>query len=96
MVVKTENSIRTNTALAHYCATKLLVFVEHISSEPKTRNSINLQGWPKKIAPLTKCHNFFLHRDNNLKFLPFFYNDILRSCLKFYDEILRSNKMTAI
>ena len=39
---------------------------------------------------------FFLHRDNNLKFSPFFYHDILRSCLKLYNEIPRSNKMTAI
>ena len=33
---------------------------------------------------------------DNLKFLPFFYNDILLSGLKFYNEIPRSNKMTAI
>ena len=33
---------------------------------------------------------------NNLKFLPFFHNDILRSCLKFCNEIPRSYKMTSI
>ena len=50
----------------------------------------------KKLHPWTQCHNFFLHEENNLKFLPFFYNEILRSCLKFYIEIPRSYKMTFI
>ena len=51
-------------------------------------------GLAKKIAQ--SAITFFLHRDNNFKFLPFFYNDILRSCLKFYNEIPRSYKMTSI
>ena len=50
----------------------------------------------QKNCTLTQSAIPFFHRDNNLKFLPFSYNDILRSCLKFYDEIPRGNKMTAI
>ena len=53
-------------------------------------------GLAKKYCTLRQSAITFLHRDNNLKFLPFFYNDILRNCLKFYNEIPRSNKMTAI
>ena len=56
---------------------------------------MHTQGWPKEIVHL-EVPKLFLHRDNNLKFLPFFYNDILRSCLKFYNEIPKSNIMTAI
>ena len=33
---------------------------------------------------------FCIEITNNLKFLPFFYNDILRSSLKFYKEQCRS------
>ena len=38
-----------------------------------------VQGWPKTLD-----HNFFLKRDNILKFLSFLYDNILRSCVKFY------------
>ena len=75
-----------------------MIFNTFVSGNEKLIKSIFplYRDGQKKLYPKTKCHNFFLQKDNNLTFLPFFYNDILRRCLKFYNEILRSNKMTAI